>query len=150
MDILKRKNPWELRKLVLPQNTDHAGVLWHGAYLNFLEEGRISALNSVGIPYSEISAKGIEMPVILLNISYKLPVKHGEEILLKTWFTFSKGPKIKCLSHFIKSGNLIATEAIAELVIVSNIKGRNRIMRNFPLKLKGALEKLNYGPKTII
>ena len=24
--------PWRLRKRVLPQHTDHAGVMWHGAY----------------------------------------------------------------------------------------------------------------------
>ena len=38
---------WELIKLVLPQHTDQAGVMWHGCYLNFLEEARINALDKV-------------------------------------------------------------------------------------------------------
>ena len=27
--------PWKLSKLVLPQHTDHAGVMWHGTYVNW-------------------------------------------------------------------------------------------------------------------
>ena len=48
-------NDWKLTKRVLPQHTDHAGVMWHGSYLCFLEEGRIEALENVGISYSELS-----------------------------------------------------------------------------------------------
>ena len=40
-------NRWRLIKTVLPQHTDHAGVMWHGSYLNFLEEGRIDALDKI-------------------------------------------------------------------------------------------------------
>ena len=42
-------NRWILTKTVLPQHTDHAGVMWHGSYLNFLEEGRIDALDKKNI-----------------------------------------------------------------------------------------------------
>ena len=40
-----------LIKCVLPQHTDHAGVMWHGVYLNWLEEARIEALSQVGLTY---------------------------------------------------------------------------------------------------
>ena len=77
---------WELIKTVLPQHTDHAGVMWHGSYLDFLEEGRIDALDKVGISYSELSRKGFEIPVISLQIKYKISFVHGEKILLTTRF----------------------------------------------------------------
>jgi len=64
LDRFTKKNEWNLTKTVLPQHTDHAGVMWHGSYFNFLEEGRIDALNRAGISYSELSKKGIEIPVI--------------------------------------------------------------------------------------
>ena len=66
------KKEWKLIKTVLPQHTDHAGVMWHGSYLNFLEEGRIDALNKVGMSYSELSKQGFEIPVINIEINYKL------------------------------------------------------------------------------
>ena len=43
--------PWRLDKRVLPQHTDHGGVMWHGAYVGWLEEARVEALAAVGLPY---------------------------------------------------------------------------------------------------
>ena len=34
------KKIWKIEKLVLPQHSDHAGVMWHGTYFDWLEEGR--------------------------------------------------------------------------------------------------------------
>ena len=41
--------PWVCRKQVLPQDTDHAGVLWHGSYVAWLEEARVQALAEAGL-----------------------------------------------------------------------------------------------------
>ena len=64
-----KNNHWELLKTVLPQHTDHAGVMWHGSYIDFLEEGRIDALDKVGHPYSDLSSKGFEISVISIGIA---------------------------------------------------------------------------------
>ena len=56
--------PWQTTKQVLPQHTDHAGVMWHGTYVNWLEEARLDALTAVGLPYSAISAAQVELPVV--------------------------------------------------------------------------------------
>ena len=64
------KNPWTLDKNVLPQHTDHAGVMWHGSYISWLEEARIEALESAGLSYSDLSKEGFEMPVVSLKINY--------------------------------------------------------------------------------
>ena len=77
---------WKLIKTVLPQHTDHAGVLWHGSYLNFLEEGRFDALDKIGLSYSKLSKKGYEIPVVSIQIRYKISFIHGEKILLKSQF----------------------------------------------------------------
>ena len=45
--------------------------MWHGAYLNWLEEARIEALSEVGCSYQELSAEGYELPVVSLSINYK-------------------------------------------------------------------------------
>ena len=64
MNEFSDKKEWKLTKTVLPQHTDHAGVMWHGSYFNFLEEARIDALNQVGISYADLSKKGFEIPVV--------------------------------------------------------------------------------------
>ena len=73
---------WLLERRVLPQHTDHAGVMWHGAYLAWLEEARVEALAAAGIAYSDLSARGLELPVVSLTIDYKQPLFHGEAVQL--------------------------------------------------------------------
>ncbi|MEY4431853.1 MAG: hypothetical protein RLZZ533_1789, partial [Cyanobacteriota bacterium] len=53
--------PWRLERRVLPQHTDHAGVMWHGTYLAWLEEGRVEALDAAGLAYADLSAQGLEL-----------------------------------------------------------------------------------------
>ena len=48
---MNSKPVWKIEKIVLPQDADHAGVMWHGKYFNWLEESRINALSKVGISY---------------------------------------------------------------------------------------------------
>ena len=40
----QHQRPWQIERTVLPQHTDHAGVMWHGSYLAWLEEARVDAL----------------------------------------------------------------------------------------------------------
>ena len=105
MNEFTNKKQWNLTKTVLPQHTDHAGVMWHGSYFNFLEEGRIDALNKVGIKYSTLSKKGYELPVISAQIKYKISFAHGEKILLKSQFNLVN--KIRLL--ITRSAGLITT-----------------------------------------
>ena len=49
---------------MLPQDTDHAGVLWHGSYVAWLEEARVVALAEAGVAYAELSAQGLELMVV--------------------------------------------------------------------------------------
>ena len=49
--------PWRLKKRVLPQHTDHAGVMWHGAYVAWLEEARVEALVAVSYTHLTLPTK---------------------------------------------------------------------------------------------
>ena len=106
MDI----NPWILKKIVLPQNTDQSGVMWHGSYISWLEEARINALGEVGLSYAEMSSGGFEMPVVDLQIKYLVPLFHGECIFLKTWVYKGKGPRWVWETQFFKDSILLALE----------------------------------------
>ena len=59
------KPVWKIEKIVLPQDADHAGVMWHGKYFNWLEESRINALSKVGISYFELTKNGLDLPCLL-------------------------------------------------------------------------------------
>ena len=142
---MSRRNHWIIRKEVMPQHTDHAGVLWHGYYLNWLEEARIDALFKVGIKYIDLIKDGYEMPVVSIEIKYKSPILHGEEILIESEFVINESPRIKINSNFIGRNNIIKTSSSIDLVLIN--KENFSIVRKKPKFFLEALNKLKNGPK---
>ena len=142
---MSRRNHWIIRKEVMPQHTDHAGVLWHGYYLNWLEEARIDALFKVGIKYIDLIKDGYEMPVVSIEIKYKSPIFHGEEILIESEFVINESPRIKINSNFVGRNNIIKTSSSIDLVLIN--KENFSIVRKKPKFFLEALNKLKNGPK---
>ncbi len=147
MNEILNKKTWILKKIVLPQHTDHAGVMWHGAYLNLLEEARIDALNKIGISYSKLSKQGFEIPVISLNIKYKLAFKHGENIQLKSEFNIVNKIRLQCHTFFLKEEGDIAATSVVDLVLVSNKSDSIQIVRKLPEEIKDLFFLLQKGPQ---
>ena len=83
---MKTKSVWKIKKIVFPQDSDHAGVMWHGNYFNWLEESRIDALSKVGLSYFELTKKGFELPLINASIKYSLPLHLGDKIEIESVF----------------------------------------------------------------
>ena len=142
--IIKR---WKLIKTVLPQHTDHAGVMWHGSYLNFLEEVRIDALDKVGVSYSELSDRGFEIPVISIQLRYKKSFIHGEQVLLTSQFKLENKIRLVCKTVFLKTNGDIGAEAKIELVVVSKINDSIKVVRELPAQIKNIFLLLEEGPK---
>ncbi len=138
---------WKLVKTVLPQHTDHAGVMWHGSYLNFLEEGRIDALNKVGMSYSKLSKKGFEIPVISIKLNYKIFFMHGEKCILMSKFKLENKIRLTCKTLFLKSNGDVGAEATIGLVVVNKTNESIRFLRELPVQVKNTLSLLEEGPK---
>ena len=149
MNEINNKKPWKLTKKVLPQHTDHAGVMWHGSYLNFLEEARIDALNKVGLSYSELSKIGFEIPVISVQINYKISCLHGEDIFLSSKFSLKNKIRLECKTLFLKHNGVIASQALIELVVVKKVKNSIKLVRKLPDQIKKIFLLLEEGPGII-
>ena len=135
------KPVWKIEKIVLPQHADHAGVMWHGTYFNWLEEGRINALLEVGISYFELTKKGFDLPLINTSIKYKSPLFLGEKIIIESVFNIGKSPKINVISKFINQKNQTLTIAEVNLVLINKLNFS--IIRKRPDFLSKAFIKLN-------
>ena len=140
---MKSNKVWELKKKVLPQHTDHAGVMWHGIYLNWLEESRIDSFGKAGIIYTQLLNKGFEMPVYKVEIKYLVPIKIGEEIIIKSSFVINKGPRINVNSSFTNLREKICAEASIDVVLIN--KENFKVIRKMPDFLKSYLKNLSNG-----
>ncbi len=147
MNEFINKKEWNLTKTVLPQHTDHAGVMWHGSYFHFLEEGRIDALNKAGITYSLLSKKGYEIPVISAQIKYKISFTHGETILLKSQFKIVNKIRLNCKTLFLKVNGDIGAEALIDLVLVRKKNDSIKLVKEFPSEINKIFLQLEEGPR---
>ena len=138
---MKPKLVWKLKKIVLPQHSDHAGLMWHGTYFNWLEESRINALSEVGVNYVDLTKKGFELPLINTSIKYILPLFLGERITIESVFNIGKSPKISVNSKFINENYKVLTIAEVNLVLIN--KSNFSILRTRPEFLSKAFSRLN-------
>lgn len=139
---------WSMRRRVLPQHTDHAGVMWHGAYLGWLEEARVEALAAVGLAYRDLAARGLALPVVSLRLNYRREILHGDLVVLKSLVLPPQGVRLPWRSQFISATGELAAEAQVELVAVgcSDAGGRRRLQRRLPEELERAIAALVAGP----
>ena len=135
------KSVWEINKIVLPQHSDHAGVMWHGTYFNWLEEGRLDALSKAGINYLDLTKKGFELPLIDTSIKYIFPLYLGDLITIESLFKVGKSPKINVQSRFLNKNKKVLTIAEVNLVLVNNLDFS--IVRKRPDFISKAFCKLN-------
>ncbi len=133
---------WNIHKTVLPQHTDHAGVMWHGSYVSWLEEARIEALLKVGLSYSDLSEHGYEMPVISMEITYHKSLYHGELVKLQSWVLPREGVRWPWITKFISNNGSLAAKAKVSLALVRNDRGVNKVIRKVPDQFSQALENL--------
>ena len=127
---------------MLPQHTDHAGVMWHGAYVAWLEEARVEALAAAGLSYSAMAGMGLEMPVVSMTVAYRRSIRHGDQIVLESQCGSQSGVRWSWRSRFELDGQVMA-EARVELVILGN----GRLLRQPPDVICPALAALQEGPK---
>ena len=136
---------WCLTKRVLPQHTDHGGVMWHGAYVGWLEEARVEALSQTGYPYEKMAAGGLEMPVVQLQIRYREALMLGDEVALKSVCGAPRGVRWPWSTRFMK-GDVCVAEASVELVLLS-VRPARRVLRRPPEAVLEAFRTLEEGPK---
>lgn len=65
--------------------TDKMEIMHHSNYIRIFEESRVDFLRQSGIPFEEIEARGILMPVLSAECSYKYPLRFDElfEVYMK-------------------------------------------------------------------
>lgn len=65
-------------------DTDAIGIVYHGAYLNFLEESRTRLLEEKGVSVKNMHEKGKYFVVKAFKIDYKHPARYGDIITCET------------------------------------------------------------------
>jgi acyl-CoA thioester hydrolase len=65
-------------------DTDQMKVVYHGKYLEYFELGRSALIRSLGMPYPELEARGILLPVVEVFAKYRKPARYDEHLTIES------------------------------------------------------------------
>ncbi|HLV46620.1 MAG TPA: acyl-CoA thioesterase [Flavobacterium sp.] len=90
--MIKRKEPSEGAKAVTSiyqfrvrfNETDPLGIVWHGNYLVYFEEGREAFGREHNLTYLDIENEGFVVPIVKSECEHKLSLKYGEYATIET------------------------------------------------------------------
>lgn len=115
------------------QETDMMGVVYHANYLIWFEIGRTAFLEDLGFKYHEIEKQGVVSPVMDASVSFKHPVRYGDDVSVNTWVDEYDGLRITYSYQVQHATGEIAVEGQTKHVIVKKDNFRPvSIRRNFP------------------
>ncbi len=99
---------------------DALGIVWHGNFLKYLEDGRESFGRRYNLGYFDVFEHGFLIPIVKMEIDFKVQVKYGEEIVIETTYINSDAAKIIFNYRiFRKSDNVVVLAAISTQVFVN-------------------------------
>jgi len=73
---------------------DSLGIVWHGHYISYFEEGREAFGKTFGISYLDIKKQGFSVPVVKTSTEHLLPLKYGDVAIVETTFKNTQAAKI--------------------------------------------------------
>jgi acyl-CoA thioester hydrolase len=73
---------------------DPMGIVWHGNFIKYFEEGREAFASKYGFNFLEIFGNGYALPIVHVSCEYKKPLKYKDTVLIETTLHRSHAAKI--------------------------------------------------------
>ena len=74
---------------------DPLGIVWHGHYLRYFEDGREAFGKEYGISYLDVYKEGFAIPVVSIHCDYKKPLRYGESVIVLVTYINSPAAKLQ-------------------------------------------------------
>jgi len=74
---------------------DPLGIVWHGHYIRYFEDGREAFGNKYGIGYLDFYNHGYIVPVVNIQCDYKRSLRYGERVIVETQYIPCEAAKLK-------------------------------------------------------
>ena len=74
--------------------TDPLGIVWHGNYIQYFEDGREAFGRHHGISYLDQKDHNFSTPIVESKCEHKLPLTYGDVATIKTTYVDSEAAKM--------------------------------------------------------
>lgn len=120
-------------------DTDAYGVVWHGAYLRWLEKGRVDLCELLGLDLVTLKNADILLPVTNMNVKYKASARLNDNVIIETWIEKYNSLSIT-FKQLIKSKETekVFIEALFDVVAINDA---GKLYRRLPEEIVQAFKK---------
>jgi acyl-CoA thioester hydrolase len=94
--------------------TDLMGIVHHASYLVYFEAGRVEWLRRRGVTYADWAARGVHLPVVEAQVSYKTPSRFDDLLIVETTLTALRSVSMK-FSYAIRRDTTLIAEGFTRL-----------------------------------
>lgn len=92
-------------------DTDQMKFVYYGKFFEYFEQGRSDLLRAIGLPYPDIEAMGLILPVIEAHATYKRSARYDDLIHVVTYLREPPVAKVRIDYEVFRDGE---TELLAD------------------------------------
>ena len=74
---------------------DPLGIVWHGHYIRYFEDGREDFGNRYGVGYMDFFNNGLVVPVVHVDCAFKKSLRYGDIVVIETRYIPCEAAKIQ-------------------------------------------------------
>lgn len=98
---------------------DPLGIVWHGHYIRYFEDGREAFGNKYGIAYLDFYHYGYVVPVVNVQCDNKRSLRYGDKVKIEPAYMPTDAAKI--IFHYrlfnVKTNELVATGSSVQVFL---------------------------------
>jgi acyl-CoA thioester hydrolase len=101
---------------------DPLGIVWHGHYIRYFEDGREAFGKKYGLSYLDVHKQGYVIPVVNVQCDYKRSLRYGDRVIVETQFNSCEAAKMKFTYRLINAATneLVATGSSIQVFLDRN------------------------------
>lgn len=98
---------------------DPLGIVWHGHYIRYFEDGREAFGKKYGIGYLAFYKHGFVIPIVDIQCKFKRSLRYGDSVRIEIEFIPTEAAKMvfKYLLFNAGSGELVATGSSVQVFL---------------------------------
>jgi acyl-CoA thioester hydrolase len=100
-------------------DVDMLGVVWHGNYIRYFEDGREAFGKQYGLGYMDVYNAGYVVPIVNVNCDYKRFLRYEDRVIIETVYTPTESAKINFAYRLLnaKTGELIVKGSTVQVFV---------------------------------
>jgi acyl-CoA thioester hydrolase len=81
--------------LIRFNEADPLGIVWHGHYIRYFEDGREAFGSKYRLRYLDIFEHGYTVPIVNVECNYKRSLRYGDSVLIETRYVPCEAAKMR-------------------------------------------------------